>query len=65
MQFEEQPHLQDDQRSSYFSIEAVATQPRLLISKGILARYVLASYAVRKLGLKTMANAASVRNLLF
>ncbi|MFU8878285.1 MAG: metalloprotease PmbA, partial [Wenzhouxiangellaceae bacterium] len=61
----EDPHLAGASRSSSFDSEGVATKPAPLIEQGVLSRYVLGSYAARKLGLESTANAGGVRNLLF
>ena len=59
----EQPHLLKAAGSSAFDSEGVATVPRDIVNGGVLQDYVLNSYAARKLGLKTTANAGGVHNL--
>ncbi len=49
--------------SSPFDDEGVATRPRDLVADGLLAGYVLDSYAARRLGMQTTGNAGGVRNL--
>lgn len=50
--------------SAAFDNEGVATARQDLVSAGILQRYCLDSYAARKLGLTTTANAGGVHNLM-
>ncbi len=59
----EQPHLKRIIGSSYCDAEGVATQPRDIVSDGILRGYVLSSYSARKLGLETTGNAGGTFNL--
>ena len=59
----EQPHLKRLIGSSYCDAEGVATQPRDIVSDGILNGYVLSSYSARKLGLDTTGNAGGTFNL--
>lgn len=59
----EQPHLAKALGSATFDAEGVATRNRDIISDGVLQDYVLDSYAARRLGLKTTANAGGVHNL--
>lgn len=61
----ENPQLKGARWSSSFDDEGVATRPAALIEQGRLVRYVLGSYAARKLRLETTGNAGGVRNLLF
>lgn len=60
----EQPHLLRAVGSAPFDNEGVATYARDIVSEGVLQEYVLESYAARKLGLQTTANAGGVRNLI-
>ncbi|MBN8715546.1 MAG: metalloprotease PmbA [Thermomonas sp.] len=60
---EENPFLPRGFRSAAFDAEGVATRRSLLVEHGIVQRYVLGSYAARKLGLQTTANAGGVHNL--
>lgn len=48
--------------SAPFDNEGVATRHRDLVSGGVLQGYLLDSYAARKLGLQSTANAGGVRN---
>ena len=59
----EQPHLKRIRSSSYCDAEGVATQPRDIVSDGILQGYVLSSYSARKLGMETTGNAGGTFNL--
>jgi len=59
----ERPHLRRGHRSAAFDNEGVATRDNPLVEDGILSRYVLGSYAARKLGLASTANAGGVHNL--
>ncbi len=59
----EQPHLAKALGSAAFDAEGVATRNRDIVSDGVLQDYVLDSYAARRLGLTTTANAGGVHNL--
>ncbi len=60
----ENPHKLGGASSSLYDGEGVATpEYRALVESGMLQSYVLGSYAARKLGLVTTANAGGVRNL--
>lgn len=59
----EQPHLQAALGSAPFDDEGLSTVNRDLVVDGILQGYVLDSYAARKLGMQSTANAGGVRNL--
>lgn len=59
----EQPHLLKALGSAAFDAEGVATRNRDIVSQGVLQDYVLDSYAARRLGLTTTANAGGVHNL--
>jgi len=59
----EQPHLRKSAGGAVFDGEGVATRARDLVAGGVLQGYVLDSYAARKLGLRTTANAGGVHNL--
>jgi PmbA protein len=60
----ERPHLKRGPGSAAFDAEGVATREQPLVEGGVLARYVLASYSARKLGLTTTGNAGGVHNLI-
>ena len=60
----EDPHIPAGLGSSSFDMEGVATQPRTLVSDGVLNGYVLNSYSARKLGMKSTGNAGGVHNLM-
>lgn len=64
MQITERPRLMRGQGSGNFDADGVATRDADLVSNGVLQRYILGSYAARKLGLETTANAGGVHNLL-
>ncbi len=60
---DENPFLARGFRSAAYDAEGVATRASALVADGVLQRYVLGSYAARKLGLQTTANAGGVQNL--
>lgn len=60
----EQPHMKKVLGSAPFDSEGVATYARDLVCDGVLQGYVLDSYAARKLGMESTANAGGVHNLL-
>ena len=60
----ERPYLPGALASASFDTEGVATREQDFIHEGILQRYVLNSYAARRLGLETTANAGGVHNLI-
>ncbi len=59
----EQPHLLRGLGSSPYDGEGVLTRNNRFIEQGRLNQYALGSYAARKMGLKTTANASGVSNL--
>ena len=59
----EQPHLPRALGSACFDNEGVQTRDRDIVAAGVLQGYVLGSYAARKLGMQTTANAGGVHNL--
>ena len=59
----EQPHLKKGIGSAGFDSEGVATEPRDIVSDGILRSYVLNSYSARRLGMQTTGNAGGVHNV--
>jgi PmbA protein len=61
---EEHPFLLRGFRSAAFDAEGVATRRSMLVEGGIVQRYVLGSYAARRLGLQSTGNAGGVHNLL-
>lgn len=63
MRIHVQPHLRKGLGSAPFDEEGVATRARDIVSAGVLQGYVLDSYAARKLGMETTANAGGVHNL--
>lgn len=60
----EEPHVKKGLASAPFDSEGVATVAHDLVRDGIVQSYVLDSYAARKLGMKTTANAGGTHNLL-
>jgi len=59
----EQPHLPRGLGSAPYDGEGVATYARDIVRDGVLQGYVLDSYAARRLGMETTANAGGVHNL--
>jgi PmbA protein len=59
----EEPRLPMGLASAAYDNEGVATSNREFVHQGVLASYVLDSYAARKLGMQTTGNAGGVRNL--
>ena len=64
MHIKEEPHLKQGLASCAFDAEGVATQPRVVVSQGVLQGYVLSSYSARRLGLSSTGNAGGIHNLL-
>ena len=60
----ERPRLIGGQGSAVFDAEGVATRDSALVEGGVLARYILGSYAARKLGLQSTGNAGGIHNLI-
>ncbi|MDA0707208.1 MAG: metalloprotease PmbA [Proteobacteria bacterium] len=60
----ERPHLLKGMASAPFDAEGVGTYDRDLVADGILTGYVLGSYAARRLGMQTTANAGGTQNLI-
>lgn len=60
----EQPFRPRGLGSAAFDSEGVATRERDLVRDGVLAGYVLNSYAARKLDMQTTGNAGGVHNLI-
>jgi PmbA protein len=63
MHIHEEPRLKKGLGSAPYDSEGVATCPRDIVRDGVLQGYVLDSYAARKLGMETTANAGGVHNL--
>ena len=59
----EHPHLPKALGSAGFDGDGVATASKAFVEAGCLTRYVLGSYAARRLGMKTTGNAGGVFNL--
>jgi PmbA protein len=59
----ERPFLPSALGSTAFDAEGVGAREQDFITNGVLQRYVLGSYAARRLGLQTTANAGGVHNL--
>ena len=60
----ERPHLPKAMASAPFDAEGVGTFDRDVVADGILAGYVLGSYAARRLGMQSTANAGGTQNLI-
>ena len=60
----EEPHIPRGLNSSYFDAEGVATRARSVIEKGVVQGYFLNSYAARKLGMQSTANAGGAHHLI-
>jgi PmbA protein len=60
----EEPHLKRARGSAPFDAEGVATTPRVVVDRGVVAGYFLGSYAARKLGLSSTGNAGGSHNLV-
>jgi PmbA protein len=58
------PHIAKGLASSAFDDEGVATQPRDIVSGGVVQGYFLGSYSARKLGLRSTGNAGGNHNLI-
>lgn len=61
---QERPHLPKAMASAPFDGEGVGTYDRDIVADGILNGYVLGSYAARRLGLQSTANAGGTQNLI-
>lgn len=59
----ENPHLLKGIASAPFDSEGVRTEPRDLISNGVLQSYILSTYSARKLGLHSTGNAGGAHNI--
>src|SRR5690625_2487192 len=64
VQMLERPHLPRGAGSRTFDAEGVATAERAIVEGGVLAGYLLGSYAARRLGLETTGNAGGISNLV-
>lgn len=60
----ERPHLPKAMASAPFDAEGVGTFDRDIVADGVLAGYVLGSYAARRLGMQSTANAGGTQNLI-
>ena len=60
----EEPHLPRARGSAPFDAEGVATEPRTVVDRGVVRGYFLGSYAARKLGMSSTANAGGSHNLV-
>lgn len=61
---EENPHIPKALGSAAFDCEGVKISKSSIVVDGILQRYILDSYAARKLKMKTTGNAGGVHNLI-
>ena len=59
----EDPHIPGAMGSSPFDSEGVRTQPRDVVTAGVLNGYFLSTYTARKLGMPTTGNAGGSHNL--
>ncbi len=59
----EQPHLDLALGSSAFDGEGVPTRNNQFVVDGVLSQYALGSYAARRMGMQSTANAGGVHNL--
>lgn len=64
IQIKEDPHIPKAMGSTPFDSEGVRTEPRDLVTDGILRGYILGSYSARKLGLQTTGNAGGAHNII-
>ncbi|MEZ5461558.1 metalloprotease PmbA [Dokdonella sp.] len=64
VQIVERPHIRRGQASASFDAEGVATRDSDIVRDGHVARYLLGSYAARKLGLRSTGNAGGVHNVI-
>jgi len=64
MRMSERPYILRGAASTAFDAEGVVTADRDIIENGNLTGYVLDTYAARRLGLETTANAGGVHNLV-
>lgn len=60
--FHERPHLRNALGSAPYDAEGVATKDKAIIHNGVVQSYLLNSYAARKLGMQSTANAGGVYN---
>lgn len=60
----ERPHLPKAMASAPFDAEGVGTYDRDIVADGVLTGYVLGSYAARRLGMQSTANAGGTQNLI-
>ncbi|MDH5322965.1 MAG: metalloprotease PmbA [Gammaproteobacteria bacterium] len=60
----ERPHLPKGMASAPFDAEGVGTYDRDVVANGVLTGYVLGSYAARRLGMQSTANAGGTQNLI-
>ncbi len=63
LEVSENPHVPGAMGSTPFDDEGVRTQPRKVVSGGVLQGYFLSSYTARKLGMQTTGNAGGSHNL--
>jgi len=60
----EEPHLPRARGSAPFDSDGVATQPRDVVTRGVVQGYFLGSYSARKLGMASTGNAGGAHNLV-
>ncbi|WP_075182723.1 metalloprotease PmbA [Pantoea sp. 1.19] len=62
LSIQEQPHLLKGLASTPFDSEGVRTQPRDIITDGVLQGWLMTSYSARKLGLHSTGHAGGIHN---
>lgn len=62
LSIEELPHIKGGLASTPFDSEGVATQPRNIVTNGVLQSYLLTSYAARKLDRQATGHAGGIHN---
>ncbi|MDQ2918004.1 MAG: metalloprotease PmbA [Pseudomonadota bacterium] len=60
----EEPHLRRARGSAPFDSDGVKTEPRDVVTNGVVRGYFLGSYSARKLGMQSTGNAGGAHNLV-
>ncbi|MEO9136340.1 MAG: metalloprotease PmbA [Casimicrobiaceae bacterium] len=60
----EEPHLRRARGSAPFDSDGVKTEPRDVVTDGVVRGYFLGSYSARKLGMQSTGNAGGAHNLV-
>lgn len=63
LRIHEQPRLKQGLGSASFDGDGLATRAKDFVHQGVLQNYILGTYAARKLGMQSTANAGGVHNL--